>query len=106
MPRWLATALLRIRQLAESRRVLFTLKARQELAGLESGLDELDACDVLTRLKPQDFAGRIASAVTGELLYVFKPRVAGAVVYVKVLLRNKCVVVSFHEDQGHAREED
>jgi hypothetical protein len=106
MPRWLATTLKRIRQLAESRRVFFTLKARRELASLESGLDELDACDVLARLTPQDFAGRMPSEATGEVLYVFKPRVAGALVYVKVLLRNECVVVSFHEDQGHAREED
>ena len=40
MPRWLPKALARIRELAVARRVLFTLKARRELASLELGLDE------------------------------------------------------------------
>jgi hypothetical protein len=106
MPRWLPGILARIRGLAADRRVLFTLKARRELAALECGLDERDACDVLASLKTGDSAGRLVSSATGEWLYVFKPRVGGTPVYVKVLLRNECVVVSFHEDQGGAHEED
>jgi hypothetical protein len=38
--RWLPRTLTRIRELAATRRVLFTLKARRELARLELGLDE------------------------------------------------------------------
>ena len=106
MPRWLSGILARIRRLAADRRVLFTLKARQELAGLECGLDEQDACDILASLMSEDSAGRLVSSTTGEWLYVFKPRVAGTVVYIKVLLWNECVVVSFHEDRGGAHEED
>ena len=45
MPAWLPKALTRIRELAAARRVLFTLKARRELAQLDLGLDEVDACD-------------------------------------------------------------
>jgi hypothetical protein len=106
MPPWLPGILTRIRGLAADRRILFTLKARRELAALECGLDERDACDVLTSLKTADSAGRLVSSATREWLYVFKPRVAGIVVYVKVLLRNECVVVSFHEDQGGTDDED
>lgn len=32
-------------------------------------------------------------------LYLFKPQLAGTVLYVKLVLRNGCVVVSFHEDE-------
>lgn len=106
MPRWLSKALTRIRELAAARRVLFTWKAQRELASLGFGLDETDACDVLTGLTATDSAGRFVSATTGEWMYVFKPRLAGNVVYIKVILRNDCVFVSFHEDDGGGHEED
>ena len=32
-------------------------------------------------------------------MYVFKPSLEGVVVYVKVILRDDCLVVSFHEDE-------
>jgi len=32
-------------------------------------------------------------------MYVFKPVVAGMVVYLKVVVRDECLVVSFHEDE-------
>ena len=38
------------------------------------------------------------SSTTGEWMYVFKPVVEGSVLYIKLILRNECVVVSFHED--------
>ena len=38
-------------------------------------------------------------------MHVFKPVVAGASVYLKLVLRAECVVVSFHEDGGQADEE-
>jgi hypothetical protein len=105
MPRWLPRVLKRIQELAAARRVLFTLKARRELAALGIGLDEEDACDLLASLTGEDSAGRLASVVTGEWMYVFKPTLAGAVLYVKLTLRIDCIVVSFHEDEGGYEQE-
>lgn len=99
MPRWLSKVLARIRALAAARNVPVTLKALRELAGLELGLDEEDACEVLAQLTAADSAGRMASAATGEWMYLFKPQVAETIVYIKVILRNDCVVISFHEDE-------
>jgi len=73
---------------------------------LELGLDEEDACDMLAKLAVADWAGRLASAATGEWMYLFKPELAGTVLYVKLILRSNCVVVSFHEDEGGSNEED
>jgi hypothetical protein len=84
MPRWLRTVLRRTRELALARKVLFTLKARRELASLQFGLDEQDACDVLANLAAEDSAGRLKSPATGEWAYVFKPLLAGTVLYVKL----------------------
>src|SRR6266498_2024985 len=86
MPRWLPKVLTRIRRRAAARKVSFTLKARQELAGLQGGLDEEDARDVLVRLSSAESAGRLASTSTGEWMYLFKPRISATVVYVKVVL--------------------
>jgi hypothetical protein len=105
MAQWLPGILTRIRDLASAHKVWFTLKARQELAELEYGLDEQDACDVLANLKFRDCAGRVESAATGEWMYLFKPRIGGTVVYVKLILRSDCVVVSFHADESAGHEE-
>ena len=105
MPRWLSKVLTRIRVLAAARDVRFTLKALRELAGLELGLDEEDACEVLSELTAEDSAGRVASAATGEWMYLFKPQVSETILYIKVILRNDCVVVSFHEDEGGSDED-
>jgi len=51
-------------------------------------------------LPPAKCAGRLVSRETDEWLYVFKPRIAGIVLYVKVVLRADCVVISFHEEGG------
>jgi hypothetical protein len=106
MPRWLPKVLTRVRELAAAREVVFTLKARRELASLDIGLDEEDACDVLVRLGVEDSVGRLESAWTGEWMYLFKPQLAGVVLYLKLILRNDCLVVSFHEDEGAGHEED
>ncbi len=106
MPRWLPKVLTRVRELAAARKVLFTLKARRELASLDIGLDEEDACDILVSLKAEYSDGRLESATTGEWMYLFKPQLAGTVLYVKLVLRNDCVVISFHEDEGGEHEED
>ena len=106
MPRWLPKVLTQIRELAAANQVLFTLKARRELANLEFGLDEEDACDVLANLAAEDSAGRLQSAATGEWMYLFKPVIAGMALYIKLILRRHCIVVSFHEDEGSDNEED
>jgi hypothetical protein len=105
MPRWLPRLLRRIHELAGRGRVRLTLKAARELAALGAGLDVQDACDVLVALAEDDFAARFESAHSGEWMYVFKPSVARTVVYLKLVLRAECVVVSFHEDEGEADEE-
>jgi hypothetical protein len=74
--RWATSVLRQIRGLAAQRKVRFTLKAFQELG------------------RP-----RLVSEKTGEWMYVFKPSVAEVVVYVKVVVRADCVVISFHEEE-------
>jgi len=98
MPPALADVLRRVRALAADQKVRFTLKAVRELAWL--GLDATDACESLEDLKAADFVERLLSEATGEWMYVFKPNVGGILVYVKLILRRGCVVVSFHEDEG------
>ena len=88
----------RVRSIAAEGRVRFTLKAARELAAL--GLDSRDAVEVLAGLRASTFIERFASRETGEWMYVFKPDVDGIVMYLKLILRAGCVVVSFHEDEG------
>ena len=104
-PRWATRVLAEIHRLVARRLVRFTFKAGEELAELELGLDEEDALQVLAELSPDDLAGRIESERAHEWLYIFKPDVAGVVVYVKLILRSECVVVSFHQDEGVNDEE-
>jgi hypothetical protein len=85
--------------------VRLTLKAVRELAALGAGLDVQDACHVLVALTVGDFADRFESEHTGEWMYVFKPSVAGMLVYLKLVLRADCLVVSFHEDEGETNED-
>jgi len=99
MPGWLPRVLIRIRKYAERGEVRFTLKALQEVAALGLGLDAMDVCDILARLRGADSAGRVRSTSTGEWLYIFTPRIVSTVLYVKLLLRGNCVVVSFHENE-------
>jgi hypothetical protein len=102
-PRWLVRALEEIRRCGRMRSVDFTIKADEELLGLGLALNRDDACDVLASLSIRDFAERTVSTLTGEVMYVFTPRVAGIFLYVKLLLRRRCVVISFHE-QDDARD--
>jgi hypothetical protein len=57
-------------------------------------------------LTTDDSAGRLESAATGEWMYLFKPRLAGMVLYVKLIVRSNCVVISFHEDEGDLHDEE
>lgn len=84
----------------------FTLKALGEMAALSLGLDESDACDVPRRLSAQELVGRIRSVQTGEWMYVFRPRIAGTVAYLKLILREACAVVSFHEEAEDDEDEE
>lgn len=102
---WATAVLRRIRRLATERKVRFTLKAFQELARLGMGLDEDDACDVLANLRPNDVVGRLVSDTIGEWMYVFNPSVGGTDLYVKVVLRGDCVVISFHEQEDSDEDE-
>ncbi len=95
----------RIRELASQERVRFTLKALRELVALDMELDAEDAHHVLANLTTRDFVERVVSEKTGEWMYVFKPRVSRVVVYVKVILRSNCVVVSFHEEEDQSDED-
>lgn len=105
MPQWLPVVLRRIHDLATKGRVRFTLKALRELASLDVGLDETDACQLLQRLRASDSGGRLRSTRTGEWLYVFVTRAVGQTLYIKVLVRSDCVIISFHE-QVDDEEED
>ncbi len=104
MPRWLSRVLTRVHGLAAEEKVRLAHKAQREAAGL--GLGPEDVRDVLAGLTAGDSAGRLVSERTGEWMYVFKPTVGADVVYVKLILRSDCVVVSFHEHEGDGREED
>lgn len=95
----------RIRALVAQRRVSFTLRAFRELAWLGMGLEEEEARDVLTNLAEGEFVERVRSKSTGEWMYVFKPEVGGIPVYLKVILRTECVVISCHEEEDE-RDED
>jgi hypothetical protein len=105
VPRWLPRVLSRIHELAGRGQVRFTLKAIRELAALGAGLDAQDGCDVLVSLTSDEFAQRFRSESTGEWMYVFKPSVVGTKMYLKLIVRAECLVVSFHEDQGESDEE-
>ncbi|OGL16745.1 MAG: hypothetical protein A3K12_04060 [Candidatus Rokubacteria bacterium RIFCSPLOWO2_12_FULL_71_19] len=104
--KWLPATLAGIRELAAQRKVRFTPKALQALAALDLGLDQEDACGVLLDLAPGDLVKRRVSRKTGEWMYVFEPTVAGTVIYVKMVLRDDCVVISFHDEGGEGDESD
>jgi len=103
MARWLAKVLSRVHDLAATGRVRLTYKAAREVAAL--ALSPEDVLDVLLALTGDDSVGRTASAASGEWLYIFKPDISGQTVYVKLILRLDCIVVSFHEDEADADED-
>ena len=100
MAAWLSGVLRRIHKLASQGRVRLTVKAFDEVLGLGLGLGVVDVIDILMNLSAGDCAGRLRSSSSSEWLYVFKPAAAETVLYVKVILRGDCVVVSFHKDES------
>jgi hypothetical protein len=99
MPRWLTRTLARIRTLVLSDRVRFTRKARQERLALRIDLEEAHA--ILRTLRPADSSDRHWSDASADWLYVFRPVHGRVHLYIKAVLREACVVVSFHDDEGH-----
>lgn|SRR5574341_481399 len=104
MPRWLSRAVSRIHRLVADGKVQVTEKAFDELRALPLGIGTDDAYHILEKLTAAECAGRLVSRETEEWLYVFKPRIAGIVLYVKVALRTDCVVMSFHEERDNEGE--
>jgi hypothetical protein len=103
MARWLAKVLSRVHALAATGRVRLTYKAQREMAAM--GFSPEDVRDVLVSLAGDDSVGRTQSMTTGEWMYIFKPGVGEHPLYVKLILRLECVVVSFHEDEADDEQE-
>jgi hypothetical protein len=87
-----------------ARELRLTYKAVREAAALSLSPD--DVREVVAGLGAKDSVGRLASEAAAEWMYVFTPEVGGQILYVKLVLRDNCVVVSFHEDEGDGHEED
>lgn len=66
----------------------------------------LTICIIIQRVVTHRYAALASQGPEGEWMYVFKPYVGGRVLYVKLIVRDGCVVVSFHEDEGEGHEED
>jgi hypothetical protein len=48
----------------------------------------------------------LRSKTTREWMYAFKPEVGGIRVYLKVILRTDCVVISCHEERDQSHEDE
>ena len=100
MPRWPTKVITRIRRLTAAGKIRFTSKAVHEITVLGIPLTEQDCRIVVMSLSFEEFDTRVRSSVSTEWLYVFRPCVLGMPLYVKVALRDECVVVSFHEEEN------
>lgn len=98
MPRWLRRTLARIHALSASGAFRLTHKAESE--ALRLGCSAADVRDIVGSLTASDFHERLTSKLSGEWMYIFAPQVADTTMYVKIVLRAQCVVVSFHEDEA------
>jgi hypothetical protein len=97
-PRHARIALQRIRELASKQAVRITSKVQAEMDALEPPADIDDVVEVLSLLTSDDWQRRVCSELTGEPMHVFKPVTVHGLLYVKVVIRGNCVVVSFHEE--------
>jgi hypothetical protein len=97
MPRWCSRILVKIHSLASTGRVALTRKATQELAALDLDLRPQGVGQILLGLQASDAIQRLRSEHNGSWLYVFKPAVEGQAIYLKLTVRENCVVISFHE---------
>jgi hypothetical protein len=96
MPHWLARTLSRIHRMVATDRVRLTRKAQEEARALHLLAEDVE--DLLASLAASHYAARLRSDVTGETMFVFVLLVGDTPMYIKLVLRNECVVVSFHED--------
>ncbi len=97
MPRWLTRTCTRVRKLVATGEFLFTQKASAEIKALGLFLSRADAAEVLTMLTRKDFRQRVQAHDLGEWLYVFTPQVGDRTLYIKLALRSRCIMVSFHD---------
>jgi len=77
--------------------VRFTDKAALEIATLR--IEAADAFEILSALGPDDFDTTLRSSSTGEVLHLFRWVMPGLALYIKVAIRDPCVVISFHEER-------
>jgi len=103
VPPWQRRVLTRLRALAAAGRVNFTAKARDEMA--TAGLHPEDVLDILSSLGRAERIARVRSERHGEWLYVCRPRVGSSPLYLKVVLRSGCTLISCHDDAPDATSE-
>ncbi len=63
------------------------------------GLDETDVIRILQGLTLSDFKEKKKSKITKEWLYVFVFSIESCPIYMKLILRTHCLILSFHEDE-------
>jgi putative zinc finger/helix-turn-helix YgiT family protein len=106
VPDWLTKVLKRIRARAFAREVMFTLKALRGACRPGSRLGRRRRMRHPRQNDAADSARRLKSTTTGEWMYVFKPRASQIVLYIKLIIRSNCVVISFHEDASDGHQEN
>lgn len=94
-----ARALRRMRDLAIAGRVIFTTKALLELSNLSVPLHIGEVHRLIANLTRDDFLHRRVSIRSGEILYAFLVQIEGCSLYLKLVLREDCVVISCHDDR-------
>ena len=98
-PRSVRTIIAQVHECVARGAVRITLKAQDEMNLLEPLADFEDVLDVLDGLTPNDWERKLVSFESGEAMHVFKPSTVFGVLYVKIVIRAGCIVVSFHEDR-------
>jgi hypothetical protein len=99
MARITLRTLRRLHELVSLDRVVLTQKALEELDELPELFERSDVLAVLANLTREDCAQRTVSKRTQEWLYIFKASRLGLHLYIKVVLREDCMVIPFHEDR-------
>ena len=97
MPRWLKDVLARIREMRATARFASRIRRSANWPRSISDWTRTIAAKSLEGLTI-DSAGRNRSVITGEWMYMFKPTVGGTLLYLKVIVRGSCIVISFHEE--------
>lgn len=98
MPRWLGEVLKAVHRNARQGSVRVTYKALQEMAALEPSIAPEEARQLIEGLDRASFRHRLRSIRSGEWLYVFRATWCAEPVYIKLLLRTDCTIISFHPE--------